>query len=87
MSDHELSSESESQKISRRAAIKKTVNAGLAAGAVASAPPWVLPTLAQGEELVPFNDMPEDYSRPPARPGGTHFLDTCLLYTSDAADE
>ena len=52
------------------------MNAGLAAGVVASTPPWVLPALAQGEELVPFNDMPEDYSRPPARPGGTHFLDT-----------
>ena len=76
MSDHERSSESESQTISRRAAIKKTVNAGLAAGAVMSAPSWVLPALAQGEELVPFSDMPEDYSRPPARPGGTHFLDT-----------
>ena len=76
MSDDKQSPESGGEKISRRAAIKKTVNAGLAAGAVASIPEWVLPALAQGEELVPFTDMPEDYSRPPARPGGTHFLDT-----------
>lgn len=76
MSDDKQAPATEGEKISRRAAIKKTVHAGLAAGAVASMPEWVLPALAQGEELVPFSDMPEDYSRPPARPGGTHFLDT-----------
>ena len=64
------------EKIDRRTAIKKTMNAGLAAGAVASMPQWVLPALAQGETLVPFSDMPEDFSRGPALPGGTHFLDT-----------
>ena len=75
MSDHELSSESESQKISRRAAIKKTVNVGL--------PPAPSRRHPHGScrhslkvKSCPFNDMPEDYSRPPARPGGTHFLDT-----------
>jgi DMSO/TMAO reductase YedYZ molybdopterin-dependent catalytic subunit len=76
MSEDKQAPTTEGEKISRRAAIKKTVHAGLAAGAVASMPEWVLPALAQGEELVPFSDMPEDYSRPPARPGGTHFLDT-----------
>ncbi|MDA1369324.1 MAG: molybdopterin-dependent oxidoreductase [Proteobacteria bacterium] len=64
------------EKISRRAAMKKTMNAGLAAGAVASMPHWILPALAQGETLVPFSDMPEDFSRGPASPGGTHFMDT-----------
>ena len=64
------------EKIDRRTAIRKTMNAGLAAGAVASMPQWVLPALAQGETLVPFSDMPEDFSRGPALPGGTHFLDT-----------
>ena len=52
----------------RRTAIKKTVNAGLAAGAVASFPSFILPALAQGEGLVPFSDMPADYRRGPARP-------------------
>ncbi|HJN94607.1 MAG: hypothetical protein CMQ20_07375 [Gammaproteobacteria bacterium] len=66
----------EDEKIDRRTAIRKTMNAGLAAGAVASMPQWVIPALAQGETLVPFSDMPEDFSRGPALPGGTHFLDT-----------
>jgi DMSO/TMAO reductase YedYZ molybdopterin-dependent catalytic subunit len=64
------------EKIDRRTVLKKTLKTGLAVGAVASAPPWGLPAFAQGETLVPFTDMPEDYSRPPARAGGTHFLDT-----------
>ena len=67
------------EKMNRRDAIKKTVNSGVALGAVASMPHWILPALAQGEELVPFTDMPEDYSRGPARPGGTHFLDTRMI--------
>ena len=67
------------QKINRRAAIKKTVNSGAALGALATMPHWVLPALAQGERLVPFTDMPEDYSRPPARQGGTHYLDTRMI--------
>ena len=67
------------EKMNRRDAIKKTVNSGVALGAVASMPHWILPTLAQGDELVPFTDMPEDFSRGPARPGGTHFLDTRMI--------
>ena len=67
------------QKINRRTAIKKTVNSGAALGALASMPHWVLPALAQGEQLVSFTDMPEDYSRPPARQGGTHYLDTRMI--------
>jgi len=67
------------EKMNRRDAIKKTVNAGIAAGAVASFPHWILPALAQGEELIPFTDMPEDFSRGPARQGGTHFLDTRMI--------
>lgn len=66
-------------KMNRRDAIKKTVNSSLALGAVASMPNWMLPALAQGEELIPFTDMPEDFSRGPARPGGTHFLDTRMI--------
>jgi len=61
--------------ISRRTALKRTMKTGLTLGAVASLP-WAMPALAQGEQLVPFSDMPEDYSRGPAQPGGTHFLDT-----------
>ena len=62
-----------------REAIKKTVNTSVAAGTLASMPQWILPALAQGEELVLFTDMPEDYSRPPARPGAPHWLDTRMI--------
>jgi len=64
------------EKIDRRTALKRTLNTGLALGAVASLPQWALPALAQGEELVAFSDMPENYSRGPAEPRGTHWLDT-----------
>lgn len=64
------------EKIDRRRLLKRTMNTGLALGAIASLPQWAMPALAQGEQLVPFSDMPEDYSRGPAQPGGTHFLDT-----------
>ena len=37
------------KKISRREAIKKTVNTSMAAGALASLPQWMLPALEQGE--------------------------------------
>ena len=67
------------EKISRRTALKKTMKTGLAAGALANMPQWIMPALAQGEVLVPFSDMPEDFSRGPARPGGTHFLDTRMI--------
>ena len=67
------------QKVGRRTAIKQTLSTGLAAGAVASFPSFILPALAQGEVLVPFSDMPADYSRGPARPGASHFLDTRMI--------
>ncbi|NQV69683.1 MAG: molybdopterin-dependent oxidoreductase, partial [Pseudohongiella sp.] len=64
------------EKFDRRTALKRTMKTGLAVGAVTSLPQWAMPTLAQGEELVTFTDMPENYSRGPATPGATHFLDT-----------
>jgi DMSO/TMAO reductase YedYZ molybdopterin-dependent catalytic subunit len=46
--------------ISRRAVL----TGGLAAGALAALglPEWMLPALAQGETLVPFTDIPPDFS-------------------------
>ncbi len=64
------------EKFDRRTALKRTMKTGLAVGAVTSLPQWAMPALAQGEELVTFTDMPENYSRGPATPGATHFLDT-----------
>lgn len=51
---------------SRRAVVK----GGLAAvglGAI-GIPEWALPALAQGEEAVPFTDVPDDYGSPPGAP-------------------
>lgn len=64
------------EKIDRRTLLKNSMKTGLALGAVAGLPQWVIPALAQGEVLVQFTDMPENYSRGPAMPGATHFLDT-----------
>jgi DMSO/TMAO reductase YedYZ molybdopterin-dependent catalytic subunit len=75
------------EKIDRRALLKRSINTGLALGAVASLPRWAMPALAQNEVLVPFSDMPEDFQRGPAIPGGTHFLDTRQIssfYTDNA---
>jgi len=56
---------------------------GLALGgiaAIAGMPFWSKLALVQGEVLVPFTDMPEDYSAPPVTPGGIHFLDTLFNF-------
>jgi DMSO/TMAO reductase YedYZ molybdopterin-dependent catalytic subunit len=44
--------------------------------ATASMPFWSKLALAQGEELVPFTDVPDGFMAPPAAPGAIHFLDT-----------
>ncbi|PCJ24986.1 MAG: sulfite oxidase [SAR86 cluster bacterium] len=64
------------EKFDRRTALKRTLKTGMAIGAATSLSPWAMPALAQGEELVTFTDMPENYRRGPAMPGATHFLDT-----------
>jgi len=66
----------EDPKLDRRTLLKRSVNTSLALGAVASLPHWAMPALAQGEEMLLFSDMPDDFSRGPAEAGGTHFLDT-----------
>jgi DMSO/TMAO reductase YedYZ molybdopterin-dependent catalytic subunit len=48
--------------------------AGLAA--TAGMPFWSGLALAQGEEIVPFTDMPEESVANPVTPGGVHWLDT-----------
>lgn len=58
---------------SRRQLLKTGLGAGIFA-AGASSFPWM--ALAQGEELVPFLDVPEGYDPGPRRPGMTHIIDT-----------
>lgn len=62
----------------RRDALK----GGLALGgmaATAGMPFWSQIAMAQGEELVPFTDVPEGFTAPPVAPGAMHFLDTRLI--------
>ncbi|MGI9202647.1 MAG: molybdopterin-dependent oxidoreductase [Woeseiaceae bacterium] len=66
---------SDERQTDRREVLKK----GLALGGVAATagmPFWSKLALAQGEELVPFTDVPEDFAAPPVTPGGILFQDT-----------
>lgn len=58
------------------------LKSGFAVGAMAataSLPFWSKLALAQGEELVPFTDVPDGFKAPPVTPGAVHFLDTRSL--------
>lgn len=57
---------------SRRQILKGGV---LAAGA-ATVPGLVMPTLAQGERLVPFTDVPDSFQVRPVQPNTTYYQDT-----------
>lgn len=45
-------------------------------GAASSLPFWSRLALAQGEQIVPFTDVPETFAVPPVIPGSVHFIDT-----------
>jgi len=68
---------------------RKVLKSGIALGglaATAGMPFWSKLALAQGEELVPFTDVPEDYAVAPKAPGAIHFVDTRYIdsfYTSN----
>ena len=56
---------------------RKVLKSGIALGglaATAGMPFWSKLALAQGEELVPFTDVPEDYAVAPKAPGAIHFV-------------
>ncbi len=65
----------EEHEQSRRTLLKSGVALGGFA-ATAGMPFWSKLALAQGEELVPFTDVPEGFMAPPVVPGGIHFQDT-----------
>ena len=61
---------------------RDVLRGGLALGgmaATAGMPFWSRLALAQGEEIVPFTDVPETFSAPPVVPGGIHFQDTRFI--------
>ena len=58
---------------------RDVLKGGMALGglaATAGMPFWSKFALAQGEELVPFTDVPETFAAPPVVPGGILFQDT-----------
>lgn len=57
---------------------------GLALGALASSaalPFWSRLARAAEEELIPFSDMPPNFTAPPVAPGAIHYLDSRLIDT------
>ena len=73
------------RELDRREVLKSGVALGGLA-ATAGMPFWSKLALAQGEELVPFTDVPEDYAVAPKAPGAIHFVDTRYIdsfYTSN----
>jgi len=76
---------SDERQTDRREVLKN----GLALGGVAATagmPFWSKLALAQGEELVPFTDVPDGYKVAPKAADSTHFLDTRYIdsfYTSN----
>ena len=69
---------------------REVLKSGLALGglaATAGMPFWSKLALAQGEELVPFTDVPEGYAVAPKAPGVTHFVDTRYIDTFYTAND
>ena len=61
---------------------REVLRGGVALGglaATAGMPFWSRLALAQGEEIVPFTDVPETFAAPPVVPGGIHFQDTRFI--------
>ena len=59
----------------RRELLKGAVGGGVLA-ATATLPSWIMPALAQGEELVPFTDVPESFQQRQKVDGANFVQDT-----------
>ena len=55
---------------------RKILKGGVLAAGAASVPGLVMPTLAQGERLVPFTDVPDSFQVRPVQPNTTYYQDT-----------
>lgn len=60
----------------RRKLLKGALGTGVLATGFASLPGWLMPVLAQGEEVVPFTDVPETFNPRPKTDGANYFQDT-----------
>ncbi|HEY0962716.1 MAG TPA: sulfite oxidase [Pseudomonadales bacterium] len=63
------------KKFTRREALQGAMAVG-GYIATASLPFWSRLALGAGEELVPFTDMPAEFTAPPVTPGAIHYLDS-----------
>jgi len=59
----------------RRELLKGAVGGSVLAAGAFTLPSWVMPALAQGEELVPFTDIPDTFQVRDKGAGGTFFQD------------
>ncbi len=55
---------------------RKVLKGGILVAGAASVPGLVMPTLAQGERIVPFTDVPDSFQVNPVQPNTTHWQDT-----------
>ncbi|MFT6295789.1 MAG: DMSO/TMAO reductase YedYZ molybdopterin-dependent catalytic subunit [Glaciecola sp.] len=60
----------------KRKLLKGAIGGGVLAAGAATLPGLVFPALAQGEQLVPFTDVPDTFRVGPVKPNSTHYLDT-----------
>jgi DMSO/TMAO reductase YedYZ molybdopterin-dependent catalytic subunit len=60
----------------KRKLLKGVIGGGVLAAGAATLPGLVFPALAQGEQLVPFTDVPDTFRVGPVKPNSTHYLDT-----------
>jgi len=60
----------------KRKLLKGAIGGGVLAASAATLPGLVFPALAQGEQLVPFTDVPDTFRVGPVKPNSTHYLDT-----------
>jgi DMSO/TMAO reductase YedYZ molybdopterin-dependent catalytic subunit len=60
----------------RRNLLKGALGTGVLATGFAAFPGWLMPALAQGEELVPFTDVPATFNPRPKTDGANYFQDT-----------
>lgn len=60
----------------RRKVLKGALGGGILAAGATTFPGWMMPALAQGEELVPFTDVPESFVVREKRAGANYYQDT-----------
>jgi DMSO/TMAO reductase YedYZ molybdopterin-dependent catalytic subunit len=76
-----MKSDSSPEDNGKRKLLKGAIGGGVLAAGAATLPGLVFPALAQGEQLVPFTDVPDTFRVGPVKPNSTHYLDTREINT------